>query len=69
VLNYSTNLLESIIKTLRGIAVSIFIGWQNANQRSANRKIAADMLRFAQSDYRGYTVDSLARELDDKMGL
>ena len=69
VINYSTNLLESILKTLKGILASIMIGWQNARQRSANRECAIQMLRMAKSDYPYHTVDSLTAELNDKMGL
>jgi hypothetical protein len=69
VLNYSTNLLESILKTLKGILASIMIGWQNARQRSANRECAIQMLRMAKSDYPYHNVDSLTAELNDKMGL
>lgn len=69
VLNYSTNLLESIFKTLKGILASIMIGWQNARQRSANRECAIQMLRMAKSDYPYHNVDSLTAELNDKMGL
>lgn len=69
VLNYSTNLLESILKTLKGTLTSIFIGWQNARQRSANRTVAEVMIQRAKSDYPGYTVEMLARELDKKAGI
>ena len=69
VLNYSTNLLESIFKTLTGTLASIMIGWQNAKQRSANRTVASIMIQQAKSDYPGYTTEMLARELDEKQGL
>ena len=69
VLNYSTNLLESILTALKGILTSIMIGWQNARQRSANRECAIQMLRMAKSDYPYHTVESLTAELNERMGL
>ena len=65
VLNYSTNLLDSI----KGIFTAIFIGWCNARQRQANFETARIMLQHAKSDYPGYSVESLSRELDKKCGL
>ena len=69
VLNYSTNLLESILAALKGILTSIMIGWQNARQRSANRECAIEMLRMAKSDNPYHTVESLTAELNERMGL
>ena len=69
VLNYSTNLLEGLFKTLTGTLASIMIGWRDAKQRSANRTVAAIMIQHAKSDYPGYTVEALARELDERQGL
>ena len=69
VLNYSTSLLESILKTLKGILASIMIGWQTARQKSANRECAILMLRQAKSDYPNHTVESLTAELNERMGL
>lgn len=69
VLNYSTNLLESIFKTLKNTLTCIFIGWRNARQKSANRVVAAQMLQHCKSDYPYHTVEMLARELDERMGL
>jgi hypothetical protein len=68
-LNYSTNLLSGFIKAIRSIAASIAIGYMNGRQRQANYKVAEQMLRYAQSDYRGHTVESLTHELNTKMGL
>jgi len=68
-LNYSTNLLSGFITAIKSIAVSIAIGYMNGRQRQANYEVAKQMLRYARSDYPGHTADSLAYELNAKMGL
>ena len=69
VLNYSTNLLESLYKTLRTFLTSMMIGWQNARQREANYKVATHMLQTGSSDWKGHTVASLTHYLNERMGL
>lgn len=69
VLNYSTNLLENILKMIRNTFLTIMVGWRNARQRSVNRHVAEQLIRHAKSDYQYYTIDSLAAELDKKAGI
>ena len=69
VLNYSTSLLESLLKSLKTLLINLYIGWQNGRQRSVNRNVAILLLRHAKSDYMNETVDSLTARLNEKMGL
>tara|TARA_B100000579_G_scaffold393126_1_gene369539 strand:+ start:34 stop:219 length:186 start_codon:yes stop_codon:yes gene_type:complete len=57
-LHYSGSLLKGLYK-----------GWLDSQQRSANLKIARHMLNTGSSDWRGHTIDSLALELNKRMGL
>ena len=69
VLNYSTSLLESLLKSLKTLLINLYIGWTNARQKSTNREVAILLLRHAKSDYMNETVDSLTARLNEKMGL
>ena len=69
VLNYSTSLLESLLKSLKTLLINLYIGWTNARQKSTNREVAILLLRHAKSDYTNETVDSLTARLNEKMGL
>ena len=69
VLNYSTSLLESLLKSLKTLLINLYIGWTNARQKSTNREVAILLLRHARSDYMHETVDSLTVRLNEKMGL
>ena len=69
VLNYSTSLLESLLKSLKTLLINLYIGWTNARQKSTNREVAILLLRHAKSDYMHETVDSLTVRLNEKMGL
>ena len=57
-LNYSGSLLKGL-----------YTSWLNSQQRSANLKIAQHMLNTGSSDWTGHTVDSLAFELNKRMGI
>ena len=69
VLNYSTSLLESLLKSLKTLLIKLYIGWTNGRQKSTNREVAILLLRHAKSDYMHETVDSLTVRLNEKMGL
>ena len=69
VLNYSTSLLESLLKSLKTLLIKLYIGWTNGRQKSTNREVAILLLRHAKSDYMNETVDSLTVRLNEKMGL
>ena len=57
-LNYSGSLLKGL-----------YTSWLNGRQRSANLRVAQHMLKTGSSDWAGHTVDSLAFELNKRMGL
>ena len=69
VLNYSTSLLESLLKSLKTLLIKLYIGWTTARQKSTNRKVAILLLRHAKSDYMYENVDTLTVRLNEKMGL
>ena len=69
VLNYSTSLLETLLKSLKGILTSIMIGWRNSRQRSVNWHVAGQIIQYAKSDYPGHTQESLFHMLNEKTGI
>ena len=69
VLNYSTSLFESLLKSLKSLLINLYIGWTNSRQKSTNREVAILLLRHAKSDYANETIDSLTVRLNEKMGL
>ena len=60
VLNYSTNLLESLFTSLKTFLVKVMVGWQMARQMEANNRIA-HMLRH---DYPKWSVEQIAQKLN-----
>ena len=60
VLNYSTNLLESLFTSLKTFLAKIMIGWQLARQMEANYRIA-QMLKH---DYPKWSVEQIAEKLN-----
>ena len=60
VLNYSTNLLESLLTSLKTFLVKVMVGWQLARQMESNIKIA-HMLKH---DYPGWTIEQIAEKLN-----
>ena len=69
VLNYSTSLLESLLKSLKTLLIKLYVGWTTARQKATNREVAILLLRHAKSDYMYENVDTLTVRLNEKMGL
>ena len=73
VLNYSTNLLESLLRSLRTFFVAIATGWMEGRQKSANARVAHYLARieFNQGDEalirhrldQGRSISEIAEEL------
>ena len=62
VLNYSTNLLESLFTSLKTFLVKVMVGWQMARQMSANDRIA----HMIKHEYPHMSVPQITDELNRK---
>ena len=60
VLNYSTNLLESLFVSLKTFLVKVMVGWQLARQMSANDRIA----HMIKHEYPHMSVPQITDELN-----
>ena len=62
VLNYSTNLLESLFVTLKTFLARTMVGWQMARQMQANSHIAP----LLKHEYPKLTVSQIRDQLNRK---
>ena len=62
VINYSTNLLERLYVSLKGVLVNMMVGFQLARQMESNRKIA-HMLKH---DYPKWSVEQITAHLNQQ---
>ena len=62
VLNYSTNLLESLFTFLKTFLAKTMLGWQMARQMQANSQIA----RLLKHEYHHLTIPQIQDQLNRK---